>query len=101
MPRWQGTRPPPPHKKENAANLRAVPPPPQIYEGGRGLGFHLDKDEHAMATEGRMVCPIHSSVLYLTGGEEPATGGVRQARGRAGGAPRAGGGAGNGRAPAV
>lgn len=54
-----------------------------------------------MATEGRMVCPIHSSVLYLTGGEEPATGGVRQARGRAGGAPRAGGGAGNGRAPAV
>jgi hypothetical protein len=39
----------------------------QIYEGGRGLGFHFDKDEHAMAEEGRMVNPILSSVLYLTG----------------------------------
>lgn len=40
----------------------------QIYEAGRGLAFHFDKDEHAMKEEGRMVNPILSSVLYLTGG---------------------------------
>ena len=39
----------------------------QVYEGGRGLAFHFDKDEHAMKEEGRMVTPILSSVLYLTG----------------------------------
>lgn len=40
----------------------------QVYEGGRGLAFHFDKDEHAMKEEGRMVTPVLSSVLYLTGG---------------------------------
>ena len=54
--------------------------PTQIYEGGRGLGFHFDKDEHAMAEEGRMVNPILSSVLYLTGGRGDS---LRQARARA------------------
>ena len=49
----------------------------QIYEGGRGLGFHFDKDEHAMAQEGRMVNPILSSVLYLTGSRRDS---LRQAR---------------------
>jgi hypothetical protein len=39
----------------------------QVYEGGRGLGFHFDKDEHAMAAHGRMATPLLSSVLYLTG----------------------------------
>ncbi|KAH7619643.1 hypothetical protein Ndes2526B_g06625 [Nannochloris sp. 'desiccata'] len=40
----------------------------QMYDAGRGLAFHFDKDEHAMKEEGRMVNPIFSSVLYLTGG---------------------------------
>ncbi|KAL4441856.1 hypothetical protein ABPG77_003772 [Micractinium sp. CCAP 211/92] len=44
----------------------------QIYEGGRGLGFHFDKDEHAMKQHGRMANPILSSVLYLTGAPEDA-----------------------------
>ncbi|KAL6778568.1 hypothetical protein ACKKBF_B15310 [Auxenochlorella protothecoides x Auxenochlorella symbiontica] len=39
----------------------------QIFEKGRGLGFHMDKDEHLMANEGRLVTPLISSVLYLTG----------------------------------
>ncbi len=39
----------------------------QSYEGGRGLAFHFDKDEHAMKERQEMVTPIFSSVLYLTG----------------------------------
>jgi hypothetical protein len=38
----------------------------QVYEGGRGLAFHFDKDEHAMESSGVMVNPILSSVLFLT-----------------------------------
>ena len=38
----------------------------QIYNGGRGLAFHFDKDEHIMSSEGRMVNPIFSSVFYLS-----------------------------------
>lgn len=53
----------------------ALPAWPQVYEGGRGLGFHFDKDEHVMAAEGRMINPILSSVLYLTGSSGDA---VRQ-----------------------
>lgn len=99
-----------------------TPPRLQIYEQGRGLGFHMDKvhqlcmralrgegpglpstlpmhgstegvpswdrqprprccpplldrplqDEHVMATEGKMVNPLLSSVLYLTGSTESA-----------------------------
>ncbi|KAI3427206.1 hypothetical protein D9Q98_007142 [Chlorella vulgaris] len=59
--------------------LQLAPPPGswqgveywcQVYEGGRGLGFHFDKDEQAMAADGRMVNPTLSSVLYLTGSQE-------------------------------
>jgi hypothetical protein len=39
----------------------------QTYEAGRGLTFHFDKDEAAMEADGRMLNPILSSVLYLTG----------------------------------
>ena len=41
----------------------------QVYTKGRGLAFHVDKDEHAMKTRGEMINPKYSSVLYLTGGE--------------------------------
>ena len=41
----------------------------QTYTKGRGLAFHVDKDEHAMKTRGEMRNPRYSSVLYLTGGE--------------------------------
>lgn len=41
----------------------------QVYEGGRGLAFHFDKDEHAMESSGVMVNPILSSVLFLTSAE--------------------------------
>ena len=53
-----------------ARPLRAPPPPLpslQIYERGRGLTFHFDKDEHVMKASGAMVNPLRSSVLYLTG----------------------------------
>eukprot|EP00889_Picochlorum_renovo_P003293 jgi/Picre1/30323/NNA_005687.t1 len=39
----------------------------QVYSGGRGLAFHLDKDEYAMKHRREMVNPIYSSVLYLSG----------------------------------
>jgi hypothetical protein len=39
----------------------------QIYENGRGLGMHFDKDEAIVLEEGRVVTPILSSVLFLTG----------------------------------
>jgi len=39
----------------------------QIYENGRGLGMHFDKDEAIVLQEGRVVTPILSSVLFLTG----------------------------------
>lgn len=41
----------------------------QVYRNGRGLAFHVDKDEHAMKTRGEMINPVYSSVLYLTGGQ--------------------------------
>lgn len=39
----------------------------QIYKNGRGLGMHFDKDEALVLEEGRLVTPILSSVLFLTG----------------------------------
>jgi hypothetical protein len=50
----------------------------QVYEPGKGLKFHFDKDEQLLVAEGRMVHPLLSSVLYLTGdagaGGEPRQG---------------------------
>ena len=43
----------------------------QVYNGGRGLRFHFDKDEHMLRTEGKYEFPILSTVVYLTA----ATGG--------------------------
>lgn len=40
----------------------------QAYRPGRGLAFHMDKDEALMRSQGLVVTPIFSSVLYLTGG---------------------------------
>jgi len=42
----------------------------QVYHGGRGLAFHMDKDEHAMKEQGAIINPCLSSVLYLTGDED-------------------------------
>ena len=39
----------------------------QVYQPGKGLAFHFDKDEHALKESSEMVQPILSSVLYLTG----------------------------------
>lgn len=39
----------------------------QVYEPGKGLAFHFDKDEHAMKEKQQMIQPVLSSVLYLTG----------------------------------
>lgn len=39
----------------------------QVYEPGKGLAFHFDKDEHAMKEKNQMLQPVLSSVLYLTG----------------------------------
>ncbi len=39
----------------------------QVYEPGKGLAFHFDKDEHAMKENHQMIQPVLSSVLYLTG----------------------------------
>ena len=39
----------------------------QVYEPGKGLAFHFDKDEHAMKENQQMIQPVLSSVLYLTG----------------------------------
>ena len=39
----------------------------QVYEPGKGLAFHFDKDEHAMKERHQMLQPVLSSVLYLTG----------------------------------
>ena len=39
----------------------------QIYEHGRGLAFHFDKDEHLLTSEREMVHPIVNSIVYLTG----------------------------------
>ncbi|GAB4814754.1 hypothetical protein N2152v2_001800 [Parachlorella kessleri] len=41
----------------------------QSYDGGRGLAFHFDKDEHAMKARHEMITPVFSSVLYLTGSD--------------------------------
>ncbi len=38
-----------------------------MYEPGKGLAFHFDKDEHAMKEKHQMIQPVLSSVLYLTG----------------------------------
>jgi len=38
-----------------------------VYEPGKGLAFHFDKDEHAMKEKHQMIQPVLSSVLYLTG----------------------------------
>ncbi|BDA41198.1 hypothetical protein COCOBI_01-8530 [Coccomyxa sp. Obi] len=39
----------------------------QVYEQGKGLAFHFDKDEHLFKQEQRMHHPLLSSILYLTG----------------------------------
>ncbi|GBF94117.1 hypothetical protein Rsub_07104 [Raphidocelis subcapitata] len=39
----------------------------QVYQPGRGLAFHFDKDEQLLVEEGAMAHPVWSSVLYLTG----------------------------------
>lgn len=39
----------------------------QVYEPGKGLAFHFDKDEHAMKEKQQMIQPALSSVLYLSG----------------------------------
>jgi len=41
-----------------------------VYEGGKGLDFHFDKDESLYKTEQKMRHPEFSSVLYLTGTDE-------------------------------
>ena len=43
----------------------------QVYERGKGLAFHFDKDEHLFKEERRMVHPLLSSILYLTGSTFP------------------------------
>jgi hypothetical protein len=40
---------------------------PQVYQNGSGLAWHFDKDEQLLLKEGRVVTPLLSSVLYLTG----------------------------------
>lgn len=45
----------------------------QIYEKGRGLAFHFDKDEYLLKEEGRMVMPAVSSILFLSGSQEGPT----------------------------
>eukprot|EP00210_Caulerpa_lentillifera_P001653 g1589.t1 len=42
----------------------------KVYEGGRGLEFHFDKDEVLYKTEQQTRHPEFSSVLYLTGTDE-------------------------------
>ena len=39
----------------------------QVYEPGKGLAFHFDKDERVMKARHQMLQPVLSSVLYLTG----------------------------------
>ena len=39
----------------------------QVYEPGKGLDFHFDKDETLMKERGKMRHPHVSSILYLTG----------------------------------
>lgn len=39
----------------------------QVYEPGKGLDFHFDKDESLMKKHNVMKHPYLSSVLYLTG----------------------------------
>ena len=48
----------------------------QVYEPGKGLSFHFDKDEAKLVSSGEMHHPILSSVLYLTG--TSADGGSRE-----------------------
>ncbi len=46
----------------------------QVYNTpGKGLSFHWDKDEHVMASDGAMVHPALSSVLYLNSAAECAS----------------------------
>lgn len=42
----------------------------QIYEPGKGLDFHFDKDERLMKEQKQMSHPILSCILYLTGSPE-------------------------------
>lgn len=43
---------------------------PQVYEPGKGLDFHFDKDETLMKEQSEMRHPYLSSVLYLTGDKQ-------------------------------
>ena len=42
----------------------------QVYEGGKGLAFHFDKDEELYKNDEVMKHPHLSSVLYLPGTDE-------------------------------
>jgi hypothetical protein len=55
-------------------SLEAPASLPQVYEPGKGLAFHFDKDESRMAEDSQMVHPITSTILYLTGGPESKMG---------------------------
>lgn len=42
----------------------------QMYDRGKGLAFHFDKDETMMAQQQIMHQPALSSILYLTGSSQ-------------------------------
>lgn len=50
----------------------------QTYEAGRGLDFHYDKDEAAMAGSGAMRNPAVACVVYLVGDRQPRQPGGRE-----------------------
>ena len=39
----------------------------QVYQPGKGLDFHFDKDEALMKEKNQMRHPVLSSILYLSG----------------------------------
>ena len=39
----------------------------QVYEPGKGLAFHFDKDEQLFLEQRKMVHPLLSTVVYLAG----------------------------------
>ncbi len=52
----------------------------QVYEQGKGLAFHFDKDEYLFKQEQQMHHPLLSSILYLTGPTFPKRLGRRQSQ---------------------
>ena len=61
----------------------------QVYEPGRGLAFHFDKDEQLFRERREMAHPLLSTILYLVGDTGAARLGARRARRRPGAAPLA------------